>query len=84
MNENRLYEIFEHNDEKARTVKLCGDVQLGKRIHACFYYVDIFIYVYTRPELYICVGILAQICFNSDNDIQGTDELCLIINLFKK
>lgn len=72
MNENRLYEILENNSEKAIIELLWGDVQLGKRIHACII-MWISLYIYKIPVLYIFRNLNIDM-FQLKNDIQGTDE----------
>jgi hypothetical protein len=72
MDENRIYEILENNNEKAIIELLWGDVQLGKRVHACII-MWISLHIYKIPVLYIFRNLNIDM-FQLSNDIQGVDE----------
>ena len=72
IDENRIYEILENNNEKAIIELLWGDVQLGKRIHACII-MWISLYIYNIPVLYIFRNLNIDM-FQLSDDIQGIDE----------
>ena len=72
INEDKLYKILEENNEKAIIELLWGDVQLGKRIHACII-MWISLYIYDIPVLYIFRNLNIDMS-QLRNDIQGTDE----------
>ena len=51
--EINLLNVLEENDDKSILELLWGDVQLGKRVHACIV-MWILNHIYKRPILYIC------------------------------
>lgn len=71
-NEDELYKILENNDQKSIIELLWGDVQLGKRIHACII-MWISLYIYKLPVLYIFRNLKIDM-LQLSNDIQGIDE----------
>lgn len=70
-NEAELIKILANNNDKSTTELLWGDIQLGKRLHACII-MWISVYILKRPVLYIFRNLRID-QLQLQHDIIGTD-----------